>query len=71
MFVRLGIDRLSLVGGLSEDIAAWLNPDLRDRLKAPDGDAVAGALLVARRGFIIGEAASVAEPIPKFRVSNP
>jgi glucosamine kinase len=71
MFVRQGIDRLSLVGGLSEAIAAWLTPDLRGRLKPPDGDAVAGALLVARRGFAIGKTASAAEPFPKFRVSNP
>jgi glucosamine kinase len=70
VFARQGIDRLSLVGGLSEAIEAWLNPDLRGRLKPPDGDAVAGALLVARRRFIIGEAASGPEPIPKFRVSD-
>jgi glucosamine kinase len=56
-FVLLGFDRLSLVGGLSEAISAWLTPDLRGRLKPPDGDAVAGALLVARRGFAAGEAA--------------
>ena len=57
MFVRRGFDRLSLVGGLSEAISAWLTPDLRGRLKPPDGDAVAGALLVARRRFAAGEAA--------------
>jgi glucosamine kinase len=67
VFVRLGIDRLSLVGGLSEPIAAWLRPDLRGRLRPPDGDAVAGALLVARRGVTT----NVAEPLPKLRVFNP
>lgn len=51
LFLRRGIDRLSLVGGLSDAIAAWLTPDLRGRLKKPDGDAVAGSLLVARRPF--------------------
>src|SRR6516162_6347020 len=56
LFLRRGIDRLSLVGGLSDAIAAWLTPDLRDRLKAPKGDAVAGALLVARRRFDVAEA---------------
>jgi glucosamine kinase len=71
VFVRQGIDRLSLVGGLSEAIAAWLTPDLRGRLKLPDGDAVAGALLVARQGFAMGKTASSAEPFPEFRVSNP
>jgi len=71
VFARQGIDRLSLVGGLSEAIAPWLNRDLRGRLKPPDDDAVAGALLVARSGFTIGKVASGPEPIPKFRVSNP
>lgn len=48
LFLARGIDRLSLVGGLSEAITPWLTPDLRDRLKRPDADAAAGALLVAR-----------------------
>jgi glucosamine kinase len=51
LFLDRGIDRLSLVGGLSDAIAAWLTPDLRGRLKKPDGDAVAGSLLVARGAF--------------------
>jgi glucosamine kinase len=58
LFLRRGIDRLSLVGGLSEAITGWLTPDLRDRLKPPDGDAVAGALLVARRRFGVAEPAA-------------
>jgi len=57
LFLHRGIDRLSLVGGLSEALAGWLTPDLRARLKPPDGDALAGALLVARRRF------GVAEPV--------
>ncbi|WP_407180917.1 BadF/BadG/BcrA/BcrD ATPase family protein [Bradyrhizobium sp. STM 3562] len=59
MFLRKGIERLSLVGGLSEPITPWLTPDLRDRLKCPDGDGVSGALLVARRG--LGEAENASE----------
>jgi glucosamine kinase len=51
LFLHRGIDRLSLVGGLSDAITAWLTPDLRGRLKKADGDAVAGSLLVARGGF--------------------
>ncbi len=51
LFLRRGIDRLSLVGGLSDAITAWLTPDLRGRLKKPDGDAVAGSLLVAREAI--------------------
>lgn len=68
VFLRLGIDRLSLVGGLSGPIAAWLTPDLRSRLTPPEGDAVAGALLVARRRVAVAEGAAKREPAPKFRV---
>ena len=53
MFLARGIDRLSLMGGLSDAIAAWLAPDLRGRLKPPDADAIAGALMVARRRFAL------------------
>jgi glucosamine kinase len=48
LFLARGIERLSLVGGLAEAITPWLTPDLRARLKRPDADAAAGALLVAR-----------------------
>jgi glucosamine kinase len=48
LFLAHGIERLSLVGGLAEAITPWLTPDLRARLKRPDADAAAGALLVAR-----------------------
>ena len=71
VFLRLGIDRLSLVGGLSGAIAAWLTPDLRSRLTPPEGDAVAGALLVARRRVAVAERAAKSEPVPKFRVPRP
>jgi glucosamine kinase len=53
LFLARGIDRLSLVGGLSDAITPWLTPDLRDRLKRPDADAAAGALLVARGRFAL------------------
>src|SRR5262249_33115228 len=48
LFLAKGIDRLSLVGGLADAITPWLTPDLRTRLRRPDADATAGALLVAR-----------------------
>src|SRR5215472_4959488 len=67
-FLARGIDRLSLVGGLSEAIAPWLTRDLRSRLKRPDADAVAGALLVARRRFVLPTGEADHEPVPKFRV---
>jgi glucosamine kinase len=48
LFLARGIDRLSLVGGLADAITPWLTPDLRARLRRPDADAAAGALLLAR-----------------------
>jgi glucosamine kinase len=71
VFLRLGIDRLSLVGGLSKAIAAWLTADLRGRLTPPAGDAVAGALLVAQRRVAVAEGAAKSEPAPRFRVPKP
>jgi len=65
MFLRYGIDRLSLVGGLSGPIAPWLTSDLRGRLTPPDGDAIAGALLVARRRVAVAEAAAEHERVAK------
>jgi glucosamine kinase len=53
LFLARGIDRLSLVGGLSDALTPWLTPDLRDRLKRPDADAAAGALLIARGRFAV------------------
>src|SRR5262249_18558775 len=48
LFLARGIDRLALVGGLADAMTPWLTPDLRVRLRPPDADAAAGALLVAR-----------------------
>jgi glucosamine kinase len=69
-FLRHGIARLSLVGGLAEVIVPWLTPDLRDRLKSPDGDGVAGALLVARRRVFAGDPPLGREKVFGSRVSN-
>jgi glucosamine kinase len=43
------IARVSLVGGLAQPLSPWLAGDVRQRLKPPDGDAVAGAIILARR----------------------
>jgi glucosamine kinase len=48
LFAR-GAPRVSLLGGLASAIEPWLSPDVRRRLKPADGDAVAGALILARR----------------------
>jgi glucosamine kinase len=68
LFLARGIDRLSLVGGLSEAITPWLTPDLRDRLKQPDADAAAGALLVARGRLVLPRRDADHEQAAKFRV---
>lgn len=44
-----GAPRVSLLGGLSSAIEPWLAPDVRRALRKPDGDAVAGAIILARR----------------------
>jgi glucosamine kinase len=44
-----GATEISLLGGLSSPLEPWLAPDVRRRLKPPDGDAISGALLIARR----------------------
>jgi glucosamine kinase len=68
LFMAKGIERLSLVGGLAEGITPWLTPDLRARLKRPDADATAGALLVARRRFALPRRDSDHEQAAKFGV---
>jgi glucosamine kinase len=68
MFLARAINGLSLVGGLSDAIGAWLTPDLPDRLKAPDADAIAGALMVARRRFALPGRQAEGEPASEFRV---
>lgn len=68
LFLARGIDRLSLVGGLSEAIAPWLTPDLRDRLKRPDADAAGGALLVARGRLVLPRRDIDHEQAAKFHV---
>jgi len=68
LFLARGIDRLSLVGGLADAIAPWLTPDLRERLKRPDADAAAGALLVARGRLAVPRREMDDEQPAKFRV---
>jgi glucosamine kinase len=43
-----GAPRVALLGGLATAIEPWLAPDVRRRLKPADGDAVSGAMLLAR-----------------------
>ena len=45
---KLGVPRCSLLGGLSGIIEPWLSPDVRAKLSPPDGNALDGAILLAR-----------------------
>jgi len=47
--VEFGAPRISLLGGLASLLVHWLSPDVLHFLSPPEGDAVAGALLLARR----------------------
>lgn len=44
-----GAPRIALAGGLASSMEPWLAADVRRRLSAVEGDAVAGGLLLARR----------------------
>ncbi|CDN48531.1 N-acetylglucosamine kinase [Neorhizobium galegae] len=46
-----GAPRVTLLGGLSSPLEAWLAPDVRRRLKPADGDAVSGAIILARKAL--------------------
>lgn len=54
-FVRVlfdkGAPRVTLLGGLSSPLEPWLAPDVRRRLKPADGDAVSGAIILAKRSL--------------------
>ncbi|KAB2667181.1 N-acetylglucosamine kinase [Brucella tritici] len=43
-----GAPRVTLLGGLATPLEPWLAPDVRRRLKPADGDAVSGAIILAR-----------------------
>ena len=47
---EFGAPRISLLGGLASRLTQWLSPDVRQALSPAEGDAVAGALLLARSG---------------------
>ena len=47
--VKFGAPRISLLGGLASRMVQWLSPEVAHFLSPPEADAVAGALLLARR----------------------
>jgi glucosamine kinase len=44
-----GAPSVCLLGGLAEPLSGWLPPPIRERLVQPGGDAMDGAILMARR----------------------
>lgn len=46
-----GAPRVTLLGGLASPLEPWLAPDVRRRLKPADGDAVSGAIILARKSM--------------------
>ena len=46
-----GAPRVTLLGGLSSPLEPWLSPDVRRRLKPADGDAVSGAIILAKKSL--------------------
>ncbi len=44
----LGVTRLALAGGIAPSIEPWLSPATQERLVPPQGDALSGALQMAR-----------------------
>jgi glucosamine kinase len=47
--VEFGAPRISLLGGLASRLVPWVSPEMLGFLSPPESDAVAGALLLARR----------------------
>ena len=46
--VALGVTRLALAGGIAPHIEPWLSLATQERLVPPQGDALSGALQMAR-----------------------
>ncbi len=50
--VECGTPRVALLGGLASTMQPWLAPDVQRRLVPPEGDAVDGALRLARHASV-------------------
>ena len=51
---EFGASRVALLGGLATSMQPWLAPDVQRRLVPVEGDAVDGALHLARRAAMKG-----------------
>ena len=54
--IECGAPRVALIGGLASSMEPWLAADVRRRLSPIEGDAVAGALHLARRRAVMARA---------------
>ena len=54
--IQRGAPRVAILGGLAFPIEPWLSPDVQRRLRPSEGDAVAGALHLARSFAATGSA---------------
>jgi glucosamine kinase len=54
--IECGAPRVALIGGLASSMEPWLAPDVQRRLSPVEGDAVAGALHLARRRAVMARA---------------
>lgn len=61
--VQFGAGRIALVGGLGGKIEPWLAPETRRHLVAPEGDALEGAIGLARM-------AAEATTVPEYPLSD-
>jgi glucosamine kinase len=55
--LECGASRVALLGGLASSMQPWLAPDVERRLVPVEGDAVDGALHLARRGVMKDQSA--------------
>jgi glucosamine kinase len=61
---RFGATRLALMGGLAAAIEPWLAPATQARLVAPAGDALDGALRLARASVAGADACMLSDALP-------
>ena len=53
--IAVGTRKISLVGGLSEFVAPWLSEESKSHIVPPKGDALDGALYLARQASVHGK----------------
>ena len=67
--IECGASRVALLGGLASSMQPWLAPDVQRRLVPVEGDAVDGALHLARRAGSAGDD-GMNECRPRLRLTD-